>query len=134
MQCSICLSDIESDCDACINKLFECDHVYHIGCIQKWSGTCPNCRSTRKSVPSVLPDDDAIKAIYGIEFGDTLEVKFTDITCTYYGTFKHIHRCGDKMFLHIDKFRIFRVKTKSFKLVEPIGTSLYTILALIYNL
>jgi len=134
MQCSICLSDIESDG---INKLFECDHVFHIECIHKWKGTCPNCRSERQSVPFI--SDDTIKAEFGIEFGDTLEIKFTDVTCTYFGKFKYIYRYGDKMFIHIDKFRIFTSKNEELQpamacwnvLIHDIGSNIKSIRAIV---
>ena len=43
MECTICLDTIHEP-----HNVFECDHVYHMKCIDKWEGTCPNCRSRRK--------------------------------------------------------------------------------------
>ena len=40
--CSICLEDI--CCKSCFTVL-SCGHPYHAGCLMKWPGACPLCKS-----------------------------------------------------------------------------------------
>lgn len=42
--CSICLDEINQDCV----KTFECNHYFHLSCLNEWvskSSTCPVCRT-----------------------------------------------------------------------------------------
>lgn len=45
MECSICLNVCEGHAH---RKLFECSHVFHEECINKWGGSCPNCRRPKR--------------------------------------------------------------------------------------
>ena len=44
MECSLCLDKISG----CHKYKFKCKHIFHENCIKKWSGSCPNCRASRK--------------------------------------------------------------------------------------
>ena len=59
--CSICLEDIIND------KIttFECDHKFHLTCLNQWvakSHTCPQCRSK-------------LNVIYRVKINDTKHVQ-----------------------------------------------------------
>ncbi len=43
-QCAICLEICEGDL-----KMYNCTHIFHKNCINKWHGDCPSCRSQKKS-------------------------------------------------------------------------------------
>jgi len=44
-ECSICLNELDPSNPSLIEAWPICGHVYHTGCIQKWEGTCPICRT-----------------------------------------------------------------------------------------
>lgn len=39
-ECSICFENVSEH-----NYKFTCRHVFHSKCIEKWKGSCPNCRA-----------------------------------------------------------------------------------------
>lgn len=60
--CSICLENVCESDDNSI-KQFNCNHIHHIKCLKKWSGSCPDCRSTHKTS---LKGTDYIKLLKSI--------------------------------------------------------------------
>ena len=54
MECSICLEKLNKNNENCEVQPFLCIHKFHKQCIEKWSGSCPNCRICRKESSSYL--------------------------------------------------------------------------------
>lgn len=44
--CSICLEHLNDNEDT---KPYQCTHLYHYNCINKWYGNCPTCRAEKIS-------------------------------------------------------------------------------------
>lgn len=56
IECAVCLSMLEEDQIA--RRLPNCNHVFHIACIDKWLTAQPTCPICRSDVSPQLPPFD----------------------------------------------------------------------------
>lgn len=61
--CSICLEDISQDSV----KTFECDHYFHLDCLNQWvskSATCPICRTKLNVIHKIKINDTSYELLH----------------------------------------------------------------------
>lgn len=89
MECSICCECILKDWA----QPYKCLHTFHSSCINKWDGSCPNCRAMRH---------EKQKNIYFHRLYNSMKInelciskyKHTNYTCTDKGHVLKVCRSG----------------------------------------
>merc|ERR1712113_973612 len=59
--CSICWGNLGEDLRQS-HAVTTCGHVFHPGCFEAWTGSCPNCRSDFHILPTI---SDELRQLFG---------------------------------------------------------------------
>lgn len=105
IECSICLNTTVHTNDILI-KPYTCCHTYHSQCINKWKKSCPMCRN-RDIITVYDKRDIYILKRYNINYGDYIEVQYSQKYLKMRGIFTHIYKYCNKQFLHIENLEVY---------------------------
>ena len=110
IECSICLNTTVHTNDILI-KPYTCCHTYHSLCIKKWKKSCPVCRNPDIRIVYDKCDIDILKR-YNINYGDYIELHYSQKYLKMRGLFTHIYKYCNKQFLHIENLEIYHDNIK----------------------